>query len=534
MSSFFGQNDNTQSQQSPQFSGTSTVEQNAKQTGGSTQPASTGASAAATPASSTAPAAAPGSAAPAASSSGQAPQAPAWTNLSTFLGANEAGAQQMAGQVTGSLNSAASVATGAAQGAAQNIWSSASGGTNTGSFSAVAPAATAAGTTAGNLTANTSGTGTGSSGTVTTSTPSYDLSKVNLTQYQGPSVQQAQQQTADAQAKAATASQDASAAQSGQLEHNAWDNALLTQTPQWSQIQQAIGGANQAAATGNALANSAQEAAAQGQNQSAANIAAQRQQLGVAQGTLSSAAAQAASSASQAQSSLSTDLSSGRGTGQLQTDLATYAGALEAAGMPADKLQQMETSLSNGSMTRADIASALQPFLSAMNGSDGQTQLGAAQTNSINSLLGNDAPTVSAASTGSLGSLQTTASDASNYLRNLGSYNGNDTATHQEINSAIATMLKQGMTPDQIMQAAGINGGFAAGELQQMQQAIGRGFSPQAAYDMATESVLQDAGQVGHDAYSDARGFQDYVNQTGFDTANGHSVAPPTTSSKSS
>lgn len=396
--------------------------------------------------------------------------------MATFLGANAGGAQQEANQVSGSLNSAASAANSAASGAAQNIWSQAAGGTNTGSFNGT-PQYTTSTTTGPTQTtwtaapSSSSGEDSGwttlpgagsfsastSAPTTVTSTPSpYDFSKVNLAQYSGPTAQQATQSLAAAQNASASAVSAAKAAQTAP-EENAWDSALLTQSPAYQQVSQAVGNAQQAAANGNALVNSGQEAVNQAQNTSQANIAAQRQGLTQAGATLSSQAATNAAAATKAYSDLSA-ASTASGIGDLQNALSSDADALEAAGLSPAQLQQLESGLADGSIDRTAAYQNLAPFLAVLqNAPNGETTLGAAETNSVNSLLNNGAPTISAQATGSLGTMQNTASDAAGYVRDLGGYSGSDPNTVKEISSALATMLSAGQTPQQIASSMQLN-----------------------------------------------------------------------------
>lgn len=352
--------------QAPVFTGTTNRDQMAPSTGGSSAPASSGGGAAPAPAPSgggaPTPAPASGGATPAPAAGAAKAKAPAWTNLTTFL-SSQSGAQQQAtaDKASGGLQQAAEQAQTATQAASGGVRAAAAGGVNAGSVGKV------------------------EGGHVTGTNPTVDLTRVDLSGYKGPSGAEAAQKFENAQLAGQKAQQAAQAAKSAGSRGNAFDSAVLRQSPGWGQLLQSVGVANQAARGAEAAAGGGQEAVAAAQRASDANVADQKAQLGEAQTAMDTSAAN-----SQAvMKSIGEKLESGN-----PADILSVAGStrlLQQLGLNPADLRSMVAGLQNGQLTPASVKEALSPYIAAAKAWTGYgSQSAADQANQIATLLGTE------------------------------------------------------------------------------------------------------------------------------------------------
>ena len=419
--------------QAPVFTGTTTREQAAMPTGGST--AASSAAPATAAAGGTPGAQAPVSAKPTAS-------APKWTNLVDFLG-SQSGSEQ------------ASVANKVTQGAEQATQQAKqqmppAGGVNS-DIASGGHTGSVLQTSAGGVNA----------------APSYDLSKVNLAGYTGPSATDVASRYTAAQQAGVNAAQQASALASGTPSKNAYENALLTTTPNWSKVLDTVTGANQAAQQATAGSAGAQEQVAAAQRAANANVAQQKSDL-------TNAAQSINNYAKNAQTYLQgykQMLSGADPTGAL-SQLAYDPQALSAFGMTQSQALALRDGVRSGKLSASNVVNDyLAPYAAAAGNATGLTTQSAGQLNQINTLLGNGAPQVSANPTGTYtgpsvaqreqqntNDLAQVRAWASKLAENAnGSTMQSGIGTRKDTAAAIKELITNGYTPDQIAKMTGLS-----------------------------------------------------------------------------
>jgi hypothetical protein len=298
----------------------------------------------------------------------------------------------------------------------------------------------------------------------------YDLSNVNLQGYGGPSADQQQasaqgQALAAAQAQAAQQSQALQAAQSGSGAQNAWDSALLTSGDGRNAILQALQGANMAGSNAGAAQQGAATAVGNAQAQSNANVAQQKTDLSNA---ASSQAATASTNSTQ-DAAITGSLESALSTaspGNIGGIVNQYTPYLESLGFTPQQLSSLEND-------PAALMAAVQGVTSS--GYSGYNDTTAANTNSINSLLGNGAATVSGGTNGQASSTASAAqyqaeqdTQALQYLKSEQAKNAADAKNGapqaqgagdaNSSNEAISYLLHNGLTPAQLAAELGLTG----------------------------------------------------------------------------
>jgi hypothetical protein len=299
-------------------------------------------------------------------------------------------------------------------------------------------------------------------GSTIKSAGNYDFSKVNLSGYQGPNAADVSNKFNDATAAGVKASTNAAVLQSGTPTGNAFDNAALTQTPAWSQIQNAITGENTAAANVGAQAQGAAEGVNQANATSAANVAAQKANLGTVGSSLATTAGDTATNIKTVSALLSTGNPSDLAA--VLADDQKNPGTLQALGLTRDQVQQLYTQASNNSIGPNQLKAALKGYADAGNNSTGYSSTGAAQENQINTLLKNSAPTAAANVSGSGNvNLNSTAQNNSTDISKLKYAAGtlNTDMGHAPVAPAAASAVKDlvdaGYTAEQIAQFTGID-----------------------------------------------------------------------------
>lgn len=449
MGSFFQPGADTQT---PQSSTVTTRENSANPTGASTGPGT----------------ATPANTGSAIQGSGQAP---AWTNLKDFLGA-QSDSQVQAGvnKVTGEADKNADQATSTGNSAAAAQKAAITSGTSTGGgvFGTNPPATPSVPSAPAGLTGLTASLkpttaqsiGTGGVDTTLTNasyTPppvdpasGIDLSKVNLAGYQGPSAGQVTQGFQNALGAANMAGQNAAAGRTGKVTANVFDNALMTQTPAWQKIQQALTGEQHAADATNAQAKGALEAQNQAAIASGANVNRQKGELtDTATGLAKTATANAS-----ALKTVATALSS-KDPKAIASALDSSTAQLQSAGLSPQEAATISAGLKNGSVLPDQAQAQLQPYIDALNSSSGYTGAGADKTNQINGLLKNGAT-----ATGPAQGVQTDTSTAAAKQALQNSHDINIISQSAEANNpatvaAVKDLKAQGYTTEQIMQLMG-------------------------------------------------------------------------------
>lgn len=476
MSSFFSQPDNVPQ---PAPTGVSTREQFAPATGAtpSPQPANT----------------------PQVGKGQGAGQAPQYTNLKDFLSGQSAGqvdsevnpltdkANKLAGDTQTAANKASSATAASTTAGVDNggVFSNpatsgtpSSGGTPTTGVAKLAP-------TLGNkiglggptLDSPTSGTVTptaaasGPTASATSGDPSYDFSKVNLAGYQGPSTGDVQGAFGGAQSASALAQANATQLASGTPTYNAFDNAAITTNPgAWSKLQASLTGENQAVANAGAQQAGAVQGVAQAQQASDNSAAQQKSDLGTISGSAASTAAHTAATL--------TSLSGALASGDSKTVEGALADpALAGVGLDSATAGKLREELSQGTLSLAQVQTALQPYIAAAKTSSGYTASGASTFNQANKLLGTGATaSVSAPVTGPQIQTAQPAADNSSDLATAkaalakvapydtksqtGVVGGADAvsadAQNQRAGAAIKDLLSKGYTPDQLAGMLGI------------------------------------------------------------------------------
>lgn len=444
MSSFFqGEKDDPSAPTDPNapvFTGATTREQATAPTGASTSPTASGQASAAAPAS------APGSATPAASQGNAqaAGKAPAWTNLTTFLGAQDP--TETASVTKDAVSKAATNATNTAQAgnsAAQGVKTDVAAGTHTGSVGPATgvftppPTPTSAASTPDSTavggafrstglhtginthdapapTPRTAAPTTGPAGPApvapdVTTEPSYDLSHVNLAGYTGPDQSQVAGRFGAATNAATNAQTNANALGTGHVAANAYDNAIATSAPNWGKVLGAVGGENSAAEGALAQANGAGEQVTQGQGTSAANVATQKAKLGDAATNIASTATNNLATYKAVSDALSNPTADSLGS------LVQDPKALAQVGLTSAELAPIVSGLQTGQLTAAQAKDMLANYASAAKTASGYTAEGATQANTINGLLKNGAaPVAATAGPGGTNSLDPTARENAN------------------------------------------------------------------------------------------------------------------------
>lgn len=570
MSAFFG-GAGTDSQnsgaQAPVVAGTTSREQFAPQTGATTPQQTGGGSAGGGTGSGAAPTAAAPTASSAAAPPQQAASAPAFNSFSTWLGANQASGQQETQSATAGATSAASAANQATQGFTNYANSSASQGTDTGyvgsapSASSAASRPTQAQADAGlqNAASNPSATNSAAygvgfsqsqetqqsqnavplallaSGANTSSLASgpapftgnqatgstYDLSNVNLAGYGGPSTdqQQASQQGQALAAQQAAATQQATAlqaAQSGAGAQNSWDAALMQQGPERNAVLQALQSVNMAGSNAGAAQQGAVTGVGNATAASNVDVNAQKAALTTAASTEAATASTNAANEAATTGSLSSAIASASTPAQMTQDLQQYAPYLQSLGISGADLGQLQSLAQSGGLTPAALQGVIAQA-TANSGYSGYNAAAAANTNSINSLLGSGAATVSGNSLGAVNDSSTIQQAqqnqaAINYLKqqdagtnqsgaggikvvnNIGTDIASD--NYSSLDNTVGYLSQNGMSPQQIASALGLSGDEAtqfvnhyAGHANDLQAAYGTDSGASFNQNQATQST---------------------------------------------
>jgi hypothetical protein len=295
------------------------------------------------------------------------------------------------------------------------------------------------------------------------SPPSYDLSKVNLSGYAGPTDTGARFN--QAAGSAATAGKHAAALASGQVQQNAFDNALATQTPNWGKVLGAVGAENQAVQNAGAQQAGAQERINQATGQSDVNVAKQKADLGDASKALSANAAATQKALQGYTAGLSSD---DRDTlGATLDKLRQDPSAAAALGLTTTQVAALLGGLTYGFTSPQQVQQALSRYASAAQNATGYTADSASQQNRIGQLLSNgQAPAVATApGTGSVDlsgtqqrhaqDFQTIEGDLSRAQRS-GESVGQWASTSRSV-TALNDLLQDGYTPEQIGQMLGVS-----------------------------------------------------------------------------
>ena len=409
--------------------------------------------AAATPAHT--PSAAPGTAATTAAGSAapatqaqNAGQAPAWTNLATFLGhqSSDAG-QNEANPIIQTANNNAAATTAASTTAANNATTAINAGTDHGSFGLNRGVRQQPGVT-----------------------PTYDFSKVNLAGYTGPTDTSG---TFGGASKASTtAASDVAGHAAGPEEANAFDQAVLKTSPAWSKVQAAVGAEGQAAQDATARAAGAQEQVNQAQGSSQASVGDQKSALTAAGKTLSDTA-----------TTNKTDLQSYKdGLNSVDAPtltaalnkLSTDPAAMAALGLDPARVAQLRDGVQYGFYSIQYVHDLLTTAgaSDAAGNATGYDTEGADEVNKINGLLNNGAPKAATGPEAKPIADQTTQGlQNEKDLRlagglaadlNSGKYSDtywsgpNSDPRRNQVAGALAELHAAGYTPEQISQLTGL------------------------------------------------------------------------------
>lgn len=344
-------------------------------------------------------------------------KAPAWTNLKSFLGAQDQGQRSaVAGKVTDEATKNATGAQAAGDKTAGTTGAQIQAGTNKGGVFGTSPSSTPAAPqvyadpTVAYAQNHETYTGPnllgakpdaqpndGEHGSAPSAPPAgpptpggVNLDTVNLAGYQGPSAGAVASSFDTAKGLATKAADHANAGRNGKVAANAYDNAVATQTPAWASIRSALGGEQQAADRVNAQAAGGQEAVNQAQVASGNNVAKQKADL-------TSVNADTAKKAS-TQATVIKQVGAGLAKGDLQSVYTAMnnPAALQALGLSRDQLQGIATNLENGSLKPEQVAAYLKPYADNAANATGFDKTGADQTNHINDLLNNGAAAATA------------------------------------------------------------------------------------------------------------------------------------------
>lgn len=290
----------------------------------------------------------------------------------------------------------------------------------------------------------------------------FNLDSVNLEGYQGPSAGNVAGQFGQAQQAAAKAADHANAGRSGKVAANAYDNAVATQTPVWASIRSALGGEQQAANRVNAQAAGGQEAVNQATATSATNAGEKKAQLkGIADTETAGATKLAADTGK-----LAEDLGKGAGSVASLEAAAANPEALKALGLSPQDLAALTYQAKNGLMSESQVQQALAPYLANAKKVTGYSVAGADKVNKINTKL-SGSPGVAAVGNGMPGSAidlgtATQGNQASVSALKSGNTSiqddskGKDTKASPQVMAAVKDLVDKGFSAEQISQMSGI------------------------------------------------------------------------------
>lgn len=292
--------------------------------------------------------------------------------------------------------------------------------------------------------------------------PDFNLDSVNLEGYQGPSAGNVAEQFGQAQQAAAKAADHANAGRNGKVAANAYDNAVATQTPAWTSIRAALGGEQQAADRVNAQAAGGQEAVNQATATSTTNAGEKKAQLKGMADTETAGATKLAADTGK----LAEDLGKGGGSVASLEAAAANPEALKALGLSPQDLASLTYQAKNGLLSESQVQQALAPYLANAKNVTGYSVAGADKVNKINTKLygspgvtavGNDTPgsalDLGAATQGNQASVSALKSGNTSIQDDP---EGKATKASPQVMAAVKDLVDKGFSAEQISQMSGI------------------------------------------------------------------------------